>query len=125
MLTLTCDPKLMNFPGLFDVISEGKEAAVAYFNNWVEEVKRTVPTERLLVFSVKEGWEPLCNFLDVPIPEGPFPNTNDSAQMKKFIRSNQIKAYSTVLRVPVLFGIFTYFCMKTSIFQSLWSKIVN
>ena len=66
------------------IINEGKEASVAYFNNWVEEVKRTVPKEKLLVFNVKEGWEPLCEFLKVPIPDIPFPNTNDSAQMKKY-----------------------------------------
>ncbi|XP_057299277.1 uncharacterized protein LOC130629918 [Hydractinia symbiolongicarpus] len=51
---------------------------VAYYNRWVEEVKRNVPEEKLLVYSVKEGWEPLCKFLNVPIPEQPFPHTNDS-----------------------------------------------
>ena len=95
--------------GLFDAIDEGKEISVAYFNNWVEEVKRTVPEEKLLVFNVKEGWEPLCKFLNVPIPEGPFPHTNDSAQMKKFIKSNQIKAKMVVIGAPILLGICAYF----------------
>ena len=97
---------------MFDAISEGKEASVAYFNNWVEEVKRTVPKEKLLIFSVKEGWGPLCKFLDAPIPEGPFPNTNDSAQMKKYVKLNQMKAYSFVVGVPILLGICTYFFVK-------------
>ena len=89
-------------------ISEGKEASVEYFNNWVEEVKKTVPKERLLVFSVKEGWEPLCKFLNVPVPDCPFPNTNDSAQMKKFIRMNQLKAYTFVFGAPIILGISAY-----------------
>jgi len=42
-----------------------------------EEVKRTVPAERLLVWSVAEGWEPLCAFLEVPVPDVPFPHIND------------------------------------------------
>jgi hypothetical protein len=42
-----------------------------------EIVKETIPASQLLVFSVKEGWEPLCTFLDEPIPDEPFPHTND------------------------------------------------
>jgi hypothetical protein len=45
-----------------------------------DEVKRTVPAERLLVWSAKEGWGPLCEFLELPVPEGPFPHLNDSTE---------------------------------------------
>ncbi len=38
--------------------------------------------ERLLVFSVKDGWEPLCEFLGVPVPSSDFPRTNDTEQFK-------------------------------------------
>lgn len=42
----------------------------------IEAVKETIPAEKLLVFEVKEGWEPLCNFLEVDIPNIPFPRSN-------------------------------------------------
>lgn len=42
-----------------------------------EEVKRTVPADRLLVWQVTEGWEPLCEFLGVPVPAEPMPHEND------------------------------------------------
>jgi hypothetical protein len=42
-----------------------------------EEVKRAVPAERLLVWEVSEGWEPLCRFLEVDVPATPFPHAND------------------------------------------------
>lgn len=54
-----------------------------YPDGWVEEqyewhnqhVMEHVPEERLLVFNVKEGWKPLCDFLGKPVPEGkPFPH---------------------------------------------------
>lgn len=48
------------------------------FKDHEEEVKRTVPPDRLLVYSVKEGWEPLCEFLGVPVPDEPFPRVNDT-----------------------------------------------
>jgi hypothetical protein len=47
-----------------------------------EAVRRTVPAERLLEWSVVEGWEPLCEFLEIPVPEAPFPHLNDSAEFE-------------------------------------------
>jgi hypothetical protein len=41
-----------------------------------EEVTRTIPAERLLVVEVGKGWEPLCRFLDVPVPDEPYPTAN-------------------------------------------------
>ena len=55
--------------------SDSMRAAMDRFN---AEVQATVPPERLLVWSVGDGWEPLCNFLDVPVPDSPFPHLNDS-----------------------------------------------
>jgi hypothetical protein len=41
-------------------------------------VQRNIPGDRLLVWSVSEGWEPLCEFLEVPVPDAQFPRLNDS-----------------------------------------------
>lgn len=58
---------------------EDRDYAIAIFNQHIEEVKRTIPPEKLLVYNVKEGWEPLCNFLGVEVPQDkPFPHLNDS-----------------------------------------------
>jgi hypothetical protein len=42
-----------------------------------ERVKSVVPPERLLVWEVTEGWEPLCEFLGVDVPAEPLPHAND------------------------------------------------
>jgi hypothetical protein len=42
-----------------------------------ERVKSTIPPERLLVWQVGEGWEPLCEFLGVDVPSEPLPHAND------------------------------------------------
>lgn len=47
---------------------------------WNQTVIDTVPAERLLVWDPKEGWEPLCEFLELPVPSDPFPNVNDSKE---------------------------------------------
>ena len=54
-----------------------------FMTGWFEEhnslVKRSIPAERLLVYEVERGWEPLCNFLNVPVPSTPFPRLNQRA----------------------------------------------
>jgi hypothetical protein len=53
-----------------------REAALAAYHKRLDEVRAAVPSHRLLVFDVAEGWEPLCRFLNVPVPAQPFPNRN-------------------------------------------------
>ncbi len=56
---------------------EGLSSAFEAHN---EAVKAEIPTDRLLVYEVKSGWDPLCEFLDVPAPSDPFPRTNNRAE---------------------------------------------
>lgn len=64
--------------GTFHGRFEDKAYAISVFQTHNEEVKRLVPPEKLLVYDVKEGWEPLCTFLGVPVPlDMPFPHLND------------------------------------------------
>lgn len=43
-------------------------------------VRATIPARQLLVFEVKQGWPSLCNFLNLPPPETPFPRSNDRTE---------------------------------------------
>jgi hypothetical protein len=61
---------------------EPDKMAEAY-ERWNQEVKDTVPSERLLVWDPKEGWEPLCEFLELPVPETPLPHVNDTENFQK------------------------------------------
>jgi len=45
------------------------------------QVKASVPADQFLVFNVKEGWAPLCQFLGKVVPDEPFPNVNESAEL--------------------------------------------
>jgi hypothetical protein len=57
-----------------------------------EEVQETVPADRLLVWEPADGWEPLCAFLGLPVPETPFPRLNDSAQFVERIIDGSLLA---------------------------------
>ena len=65
-------------------------------NRHNEEVKRDVPPERLLVWSVTEGWEPLCEFLEVPVPDEPFPHANDSKEFLNRIIDGSLQSADRV-----------------------------
>lgn len=43
-------------------------------------VLQNAPADKLLVFNCTEGWGPLCNFLEVPVPDEPFPRKNVAGQ---------------------------------------------
>ena len=52
----------------------------AAFNAHNADVKAAIPAQQLLVFEVKDGWEPLCAFLGKPVPSEPFPRTNNRTE---------------------------------------------
>lgn len=91
---LTFLPFFRDFYAVFVAIMENglggemsKEKCIAAFEKHNEAVKSAVPAERLLVYSVSEGWEPLCAFLGVDVPEIPFPHTNSGvSEVKKKLR---------------------------------------
>ena len=57
--------------------------ALAVYRTYAEEVHRTIAPERLLTYDVSAGWEPLCAFLEVPVPDTSFPRTNSSEDFRK------------------------------------------
>ncbi len=59
---------------------------------WDEEVKATVPADRLIVWEPKDGWEPICDALDLPVPAEPLPNVNDTAGFKIGIMGGALEA---------------------------------
>lgn len=67
-----------------------KTFALEVFNRHIEEVKQYVKPERLLVYDVKQGWEPLCSFLGVPVPDKPFPRLNDTQEFQRNIKRAEI-----------------------------------
>lgn len=66
---------------------EDKAHAVEVFQNHIEEVKHVVPKERLLIFEARQGWEPLCSFLNVPVPiDKPYPHKNKGTWVRQVLK---------------------------------------
>jgi hypothetical protein len=70
-----------HFQGRF----EDKAFAEKIFNDHIEEVKAYVPADKLLVYDVRDGWEPLCEFLGVPVPTEELPHLNKKENFKTML----------------------------------------
>ena len=54
---------------------------IRHFEAYGAQVRATIAPARLLEFEAKDGWVPLCEFLDLPVPDMPFPHVNDRETM--------------------------------------------
>jgi hypothetical protein len=50
-----------------------------YFTRHTEAVRAAIPVERLLIYQSGQGWEPLCAFLGVAVPDTAYPSENSRA----------------------------------------------
>lgn len=82
---------------------EDRAFATQTFKRLNEQVMERVPDEKLLVFEVKDGWEPLCEFLGVEPPDEPFPRLNDTRSFRRTTR--QIPALAAAAVVTILTGL--------------------
>lgn len=95
----------MRFGGL--IISQGtfnfdysRDNVIAAFERHLATVRATVAPERLLEFESSQGWEPLCAFLGVPVPETPFPRTNSRDEFWQHVDHAEMVASGQTPPVP-------------------------
>ena len=65
-----------------------RDELVQAFNSHNDAVKEAIPADRLLVFEVKQGWAPLCDFVGVPVPDMDFPRTNHREEFWDRVNGN-------------------------------------
>jgi hypothetical protein len=91
---------------------QNKEASIATYEEHNHRVRAAIPKDRLLEFRVTDGWEPLCNFLEISeCPTTPFPKTNSA-------RSVQVQAISSFI-IPLIIILFVLFYAFAKAFRKL------
>lgn len=71
-------------------------------------IRKVVPKERLLEMDLQDGWEPLCKFLDKPIPNEPFPRSNEAAAVAQRFKECLITAIIIWLSIISFTGMGIY-----------------
>lgn len=59
-----------------------EHAAKAAFERHNEDVRARAPKDRLVEWSLGDGWAPICDALGVPVPDEPFPHTNTTEEFR-------------------------------------------
>ena len=77
--------------GIFCNNDYGESCRQAYLDHNAL-VKETIPKEQLLEFSLGQEWEPLCRFLDVPVPEIVYPHKNTTDNFRKVTEEERSKS---------------------------------
>lgn len=89
---------------------QNKERAIASYEEHNRRVREVIPQDRLLEYNVKQGWEPLCEFLEIEnCPTSPFPKTNSA-------RSVQVQTISAMI-IPLAVVLFILFFAFANVFQ--------
>ena len=65
-----------------------KDACIDAFNRFNARVAQVVPPERLVVWQACQGWEPLCQALNLPVPDEPFPKANTKEEFIARIKAH-------------------------------------
>ena len=60
-----------------------KQRLIDVYDRHNQTVQRLIAPERLLVYEVSQGWEPLCTFLGVPTPREPMPKANTAEEFQR------------------------------------------
>ncbi|PWY61993.1 hypothetical protein BO83DRAFT_404154 [Aspergillus eucalypticola CBS 122712] len=103
------------YPGIFhsSTTTEGIQRNAKWvYRDHCKMVRGMVPRDNLLEWSVEDGWEPLCKFLDKPVPNEPFPQTNNPSDYaehaNKLLKKRSFQCLrSLTLTVVTLGGITT------------------
>jgi hypothetical protein len=80
------------------------EEKMQKFNDWNQSVIDYVPKDRLLVYKVSEGWDPICKFLNVNIPDISFPYKNKTKNMGHMSR------FINAMFIILIIGIISVIC---------------
>ncbi len=75
--------------GIFGGRMDDRDHVIERYERHNQEVIDTVPAEQLLVYRPGDGWEPLCRFLQKPIPHSDYPKVNSTEEFSSIWRKKK------------------------------------
>jgi hypothetical protein len=82
------------------------------FKKYNQSVIDKCPKDKLLVFDPKDGYEPLCKFLEVELPNEPYPWVNDTPSFKKHTKYTNMFGYFLLGITTIVISVPAYFLIK-------------
>lgn len=66
---------------------DDKAACLAAYDRWYADARARIPKDRLLEWTAKDGWGPICERLGLPVPAEPFPRVNTTEDFQAMMKS--------------------------------------
>lgn len=101
----------------FPLPPQNKQKAVSSYEQHNQRVRDSIPPSHLLEYNVRQGWEPLCEFLEIPQMECPsvkgipFPKSNSARAVKW-------QSYSSFI-APISATLFIIFSLFSLVFRKI------
>lgn len=93
VLDASTDPESIGLKLIAERVFGGRfldpDHAIAVYEKNNADVQAAFDDDRLLVYHLGDGWEPLCRFLDRPVPDTPFPRSNSTAEFTEMMKKLQ------------------------------------
>jgi hypothetical protein len=88
------------------------------YRSHIEYVRSVVPAENLLIYNIKDGWEPICKFLNVPVPNEPVPRKNTNGELfEEYAKTPFVQNVKTVtIRNFAILSIFIIISIVSLVF---------
>lgn len=71
---------------LFDERFDDKDFVIDLYERNTRDVQAVFSSDRLLTYELGSGWEPLCQFLDIPVPQTEFPRSNSTDEFQTLVK---------------------------------------
>ena len=68
-----------------------REVFIEAYRQHNERVRQSIAPDRLLEFNVQQGWKPLCEFLELDVPQSDFPHSNAGISGPSKILGNAVR----------------------------------
>ena len=89
----------------------------AFYEEHYDTIKSLVASDNLLIYNVKDGWEPLCRFLGHPVPKTPMPRGNTGDQLMQ--KLNGILLYNFKVCLVKILNILGCLALVMVVYQLL------
>jgi len=104
----------------------GEKEAKKYFETWNAKVIASIPKDRLLVYNVKDGWEPLAKFLNMTPPAAiPFPRINDGETVRLLVKGSYWIGWILILIIPIMILLCTTCKIRRRLIERSFMKTMN
>jgi hypothetical protein len=97
-----------------------EENVIHSFEDYNSKVELQVSKGKFLAHRPEDGWAPLCDFLGKPVPDVPYPHSNDTAEFQQHKKKAMVAGAVIATIELIMLAAFVYACVL--IFRDIYRE---